>query len=53
MKKTIAAVIIGIAAILSLSACEGGSSGTSDYQPSTTVFIPMPGNPGLGIPVMI
>ncbi|QGJ89737.1 membrane protein [Mycobacterium phage Superchunk] len=52
MKKTIAAVIIGIAAIMSLSACEGGT-GSSDYTPSVPVFIPMPGTPGLGIPVMI
>ncbi|AGT14288.1 hypothetical protein ADZZY_39 [Mycobacterium phage Adzzy] len=51
MKKTIAAAIIGLAAILSLSACEGGT-GTSDYTPSVPVFIPMPGNP-VGIPVMI
>ncbi|ATW60168.1 membrane protein [Mycobacterium phage Ph8s] len=51
MKKTIAAVIIGLAAILSLSACEGGT-GTSDYQPST-IFMPMPGNPGVMFPVMI
>ncbi|ABE67360.1 hypothetical protein PBI_CHE12_41 [Mycobacterium phage Che12] len=53
MKKTIAAAIIGLAAVLSLSACEGGSSGTSDYTPSVPVFIPMPGIAGPGIPVMI
>ncbi|CAA79414.1 Hypothetical Protein PBI_L5_38 [Fromanvirus L5] len=50
MKKTIAAAIIGLAATLSLSACEGGT-GSSDYTPSVPVFIQMPG--GQLFPVMI
>ncbi|ARQ94608.1 hypothetical protein SEA_JOURNEY13_36 [Mycobacterium phage Journey13] len=49
--KTIAALLISVAFILSLTACDGETA-TSDYDgPTGVVFMPMPGTPGPGMPI--
>ncbi|ASZ75202.1 hypothetical protein PBI_MISSWHITE_36 [Mycobacterium phage MissWhite] len=49
--KTIAAILLAVAFIAGLTACEGGGTGTSDYDgPNGVIFMPVQGNP-VGIPI--
>ncbi|AUV61994.1 hypothetical protein KIV63_gp50 [Mycobacterium phage SWU2] len=51
MKKFIASALIGLSAVLGLTACEGESSGTyQDDGVNGVIFVPVQGNP-VGIPI--
>ncbi|AGS82721.1 hypothetical protein ANNAL29_40 [Mycobacterium phage AnnaL29] len=47
--KTIAAILIAVAAVLSLTACEGGTTTTDDSYPHGFIYVPPMGKtPGVG-----
>ncbi|ASZ75472.1 hypothetical protein KIW74_gp56 [Mycobacterium phage Kimona] len=41
MKKLIATALIALAAVLGLTACEGGSDSSTDSGPNGVVFFPI------------
>ncbi|AHJ86405.1 hypothetical protein 40AC_41 [Mycobacterium phage 40AC] len=51
MKHLAAAILMAILVIFGLTACEGDSGTTSDYDgPNGVIFMPIQGNP-VGIPI--